>query len=82
MKAKIYVKYKDGILDPQGKTAGHALKSMGIDGFEDMMIGKYIEMTFDNMDKAKAETVTDEACRKLLANPNTESYSFEIVESE
>ncbi len=82
MKAKIYIKYKDGILDPQGKTAGHALKSMGIDGFDDMMIGKYIEMTFTDSNKATAEAITDEACRKLLANPNTESYSFEIVESE
>ena len=82
MKAKIYIKYKDGILDPQGKTAGHALKSMGIDGFEDMMIGKYIEMKFNGIDKKKAEQITDESCRKLLANPNTESYSFEIVGDE
>ena len=26
MKAKIYIKYKDGILDPQGKVTGNALK--------------------------------------------------------
>ena len=28
----------------------------------------------------KASEITDESCRKLLANPNTETYSFEIVE--
>ena len=44
MKAKIYISYKEGILDPQGKTVGSALDSMGIDGIEDVRIGKYIEL--------------------------------------
>ena len=30
MKAKIFIKYKDGILDPQGKVTGKALNSIGI----------------------------------------------------
>ena len=30
MKAKVYISYKDGILDPQGKTVGGALDSIGI----------------------------------------------------
>ena len=30
MKAKIYISYKEGILDPQGQTIGHALGSIGI----------------------------------------------------
>ena len=30
MKAKIYISYKEGILDPQGKTVNHALNSIGI----------------------------------------------------
>ena len=39
MKAKIYIKYKDGILDPQGKVTGNALNSIGISGFESLTIG-------------------------------------------
>ena len=30
MKAKIYISYKEGILDPQGKTVSHALDAIGI----------------------------------------------------
>ena len=30
MKSKIYIKYKDGILDPQGTVTNKALKSIGI----------------------------------------------------
>ena len=80
MKAKVYIRYKEGILDPQGKTVGGALDSMGIDGIKDLRIGKYIEISFGDKSKEQAESVTDESCRKLLANPNTETYHFEVEE--
>jgi len=80
MKAKVYISYKEGILDPQGKTVDSALESMGIDGIENVRIGKYIELSFKDISKTEAESITDESCRKLLANPNTETFRFEIEE--
>ena len=80
MKAKVYINYKDGILDPQGATVNHALSSMGYDGFDEIRIGKLIEIKFGDVSKEKAEGMTDSACKKLLANPNTESYRYEILE--
>ncbi len=80
MRAKIYIRYKDGILDPQGTTVQHALNSMGYDAINDVSVGKYVEINFSNISKQEAEKITDESCRQLLANPNTESYKFEIVE--
>ena len=80
MKAKIYIKYKDGILDPQGKVTGKALKSIGVNKIESLTIGKYIELSFDKISKKKASEITEIACKKLLVNPNTQSYSFEIIE--
>ena len=80
MKAKIYISYKDGILDPKGKTVNHALDAIGIKKIDSVRMGKYIEMEFNGISKEKAAEITDESCRKLLANPNTETYTFEIVE--
>ena len=80
MKAKVYIKYKDGILDPQGKVTGKALKSIGISGIEDLTIGKYIELNFNNISKDDASEITKKACKQLLANPNTQSFEFEIIE--
>ena len=34
MKVKVYISYKEGILDPQGKTVGNALVSMGINDIQ------------------------------------------------
>ena len=36
MKAKIYITYKDGILDPQGKTVGNALDSIGLSNIDNL----------------------------------------------
>ena len=80
MKAKIYISYKDGILDPQGQTIGHALDSIGIKKINSVRMGKYIEMKFSGISQDEASKITDESCRKLLANPNTETYKFELVE--
>ncbi len=39
MKAKIYISYKDGILDPQGQTIGRALDSIGIKKINSVRMG-------------------------------------------
>ena len=80
MKAKIYIRYKEGILDPQGKTVNHALDAIGIKKISSVRMGKYIELDFNTLSKDQASEITDESCRKLLANPNTETYTFEIVD--
>ena len=79
MKAKIFIKYKEGILDPQGTVTNKALKSIDVKGIESIGIGKYIEMNFkDNIDKDSAKAIAEDSCKKMLANPNTETYSFII----
>ena len=78
MKAKVYINYKEGILDPQGATVKKALKTMGFEGIKEIRIGKLIEINYDSISKEKAIELTNTACIKLLSNPNTESYTFEI----
>jgi len=81
MKAKIFIKYKEGILDPQGTVTKKALKSIDVKGIESIGIGKYIEMNFkDNIDKDNAKAIAEDSCKKMLANPNTETYSFILEE--
>ena len=79
MKAKIFIKYKEGILDPQGTVTNKALKSINIKGIDSIGIGKYIEMDFKkNINKNSAKTIAEDSCKKMLANPNTETYAFVI----
>lgn len=78
MIATVNVFLKDGVLDPQGKAAHHALDSLGFAGVDDVRIGKQIIIKLDTEDKAKAESEVKEMCETLLANTVIEDYTIEI----
>lgn len=77
MKVKVTVTLKKSILDPQGSAVEKALKSMNYP-VESVRIGKFMEVALAEEDKAKAEEVMHEICRKLLSNPVIEDYSFKL----
>lgn len=78
MKAKIYVTLKRGVLDPQGKAIRASLSQLGIDGVEDVRVGKFMEITLKEIGAEEARRLLDEACRRLLANTVIEEYRIEI----
>jgi len=80
MKAKIYINYKEGILDPEGLTVSKALKSIGINGINNLSIGRCIEIELNCKTKEQAIDIVETSCSKLLANPNTEIYNYNIIE--
>ena len=77
--AKIKVTLRKTILDPQGKTVEHSLKSLGYDNISGTRIGKYIEMKVDAKTKEEAKKITEESCKRLLSNPVMEDFEFEII---
>ena len=79
MTAVINVFLKEGVLDPQGKAAHHALDSLGFDGVDDVRIGKQIIIKLDTTDRAAAEAEVKEMCETLLANTVIEDYNIEIA---
>ncbi|KLO71804.1 phosphoribosylformylglycinamidine synthase subunit PurS [Enterococcus cecorum] len=78
---KVYVTYKESVLDPQGEAVKGALHRMGYSEIEEVRIGKYFEMQV-NPGTRSVEEVIEEACDKLLANVNMETYRFEIMDVE
>ena len=78
MKAKIYVTLKKGVLDPQGKAILSSLSHLGMEGVEDVRVGKYMEVALKDFGRGKAQCLLDDACRKLLANTVIEDYRIEI----
>ena len=56
---------------------------MGLDKINDVSIGKFIEMSFDsNLSKEEVAELAEQSCKKLLANPNTEQYHFNVVDEK
>jgi phosphoribosylformylglycinamidine synthase len=79
-KAKVLIKRRKTILDPQGKAVEIGAKHLGLSNIKNTRIDKYIEFNVDSLDKKSAEQEVNEYCRKLLANPIMEDYEFTLEE--
>ncbi len=79
MKAKVFVTFKKGVLDPQGKAIQHAVELQGFDKIEDIRQGKYFEIDMDDsVDEQSARESVSKMAREILANPVIEDYRVEI----
>jgi phosphoribosylformylglycinamidine synthase len=78
MKAVVTVMLKDGVLDPQGRAIGQALKNLGFAGVGEVRAGKVIELELDAPDAAAARLAAEAMARKLLANLVIERFSVEV----
>ena len=76
--AKIYVTLKPTVNDPQGLTIKGALHNLGFTGVASVRAGKYMEVKLEGNDQGIAYQQVDEMCKKLLANPVIEDYTFEL----
>lgn len=81
MKARIEVRLKPGILDPQGKAIGGALAGLGYGGLGEVRQGKLIEIDLGEVaDKTEAAKTVEAMCKTLLANPVTENFSVQLID--
>jgi len=83
MKVRVTITPKQGILDPQGVAVERALPALGFQGVTDVRIGKHIELRYDppgGVSAEQAQSNVDDMCRRLLANPIIEDYTFELDE--
>jgi len=80
MNVRVYVTPKHGILDPQGAAVERSLPNLGFTGVSGVRVGKIIDLTIQGagLTEEAARSQVDEMCRKLLANPIIEDYTFEI----
>ncbi len=72
VRAKVLIRPKRGILDPQGKAIERALPALGFDGVSNVRVGRLVELEADDPDGLA------DLCEKLLANPLIEDYEIEL----
>jgi phosphoribosylformylglycinamidine synthase len=74
MRARVLIRPKEGILDPQGQAVERALPALGFDGVSNVHVGRLVELDVDSVD------AVPEMCERLLANPLIEDYEVLAVE--
>lgn len=73
----IKVKFKSGVLDPQGETIKNALLNLGYSGIANVSTGKMFKVELEANSKAEALKTAKEAADRLLANTVIEDFEVE-----
>jgi phosphoribosylformylglycinamidine synthase subunit PurS len=76
VKARVLIRPKEGILDPQGKAVERALPALGFEGVAQVRVGRLVELETEDADSLPA------LCEKLLANPLIEDYEILVNEEK
>jgi phosphoribosylformylglycinamidine synthase len=74
-RARVLIRPKEGILDPQGQTVERALPALGFNGASHVRVGRLVELEVEDPSQV------GEMCEKLLANPLIEDYEIDLIES-
>jgi len=72
VRARVLIRPKSGILDPQGQAVERALPALGFDGVANVHVGRLIELDVEDASQVP------QMCERLLANPLIEDY--EVIE--
>ena len=76
--AKVFIRLKPTVSDPQGQTIQGGLRQLGFDSVESVRAGKYMEIRLDEDGEEDAGRKVRDMCEKLLANPIIEDYTFDL----
>ncbi len=71
MRARVLVRPKAGILDPQGQAVERALPALGFEGVRHVHVGRLIELDVEDPSRLP------EMCDRLLTNPLIEEWEIE-----
>jgi phosphoribosylformylglycinamidine synthase PurS subunit len=73
VRARVLIRPKAGILDPQGEAVLRALPALGFTGVADVHVGRLVELDIPDANQLEA------MCEKLLANPLVEDYEIQLL---
>ena len=78
MRARVLIRPKEGILDPQGQAVERALPALGYEDVSNVHVGRLVELDVDGNGDVEAQVL--EMCERLLANPLIESYEVQALD--
>ena len=69
MRARVLVRPKAGILDPQGQAVERALPALGFTGVTNVHAGKSFRLTMEAPNESEALEKATSLAERLLSNP-------------
>lgn len=78
--ARVEVRLKKGVADPEGENTLKALKLLGFNRASGVRSIKVFEVELDTQDQGRAQKMAEDMCRRLLANPVIHDYSIQLLQ--
>ena len=78
MRARVIVRLKPGVLDPQGADVEKSLQSLGFPGVTAVRVQKLVELDVDADSVEAARAMVTAMADKLLRNPVIEDAIIEV----
>jgi len=73
VRARVLIRPKAGILDPQGAAVERALPALGFAGVANVRVGRLVELELEDASQLQG------MCERLLANPLVEDYEVQLL---
>ena len=80
--ARVEVRLKHGVADPEGDNTRKALNLLGFEQVAAVRSIRIFELDLQTEDDAQAKKDLEAMCKRLLANPVIHDYAFELVSPE
>ncbi|HLW45676.1 MAG TPA: phosphoribosylformylglycinamidine synthase subunit PurS [Acidimicrobiales bacterium] len=77
--ARVEVRLRPGIADPEGATIERALPALGFDDVRDVTAGRSFRFEIDAVDEPTARKRAEDLARRLLINPVIERSDLELT---
>ena len=78
--AKVTIRLKKGITDPEGTNTLKALHLLGFNNVKDAKTIRTVDILIDDKNKEKVRKDVEQMCQRLLTNPVIHSYEIKIEE--
>ena len=78
--AKVTIRLKKGVSDPEGANTLKALHLLGFKTVKDAKTIRTVDILIDGLNKETVKKDVEQMCQRLLTNPVIHTYEIEIQE--
>ncbi len=74
----LIVRPRDVVRDPQSDAVQEALEGIGCSGLKVQSVGRFLQLELDASSEDDARSQVEDMCKRLLVNPNLETFDIAV----
>lgn len=79
MKLRVFVSFRDGILDPEAEAIKNTITNMGHKNVINLSRGRFFDLEINSSNK-DSRKIVKEISQEILSNPIIENFKIDVVD--